>query len=172
MNGSQEQPLANDTHQDNSLLPKNKQIKRRIFSSAGGRKPGLAKNRNRLQTAKYSNPVSKVAYNRWKGGSQQNKRTRKGKSSTQSKYSENKAKNVPLNEYNWPEDKEPTNNGRPVTAKKYNNAQIARTQTNYDAKRQNIQSRGRVNATGLSGTSQSSQLKEGLLIIINKYRNK
>jgi hypothetical protein len=68
-----------------------------------------------------------------------------------------------LNEYQWPDEDWPAEaNKRPITAIKVDMQSDVRPQTNYSSKRRNIKSRGRANATGLSGTSQSSQLQDGI----------
>lgn len=163
LNNSQEQPLKHP-HNDQGLLPLNKANRRRIFSSAGNRKQKFNKPRNRIQTAKYINNVNRAVNNRWRGGSQLQTHKQKGKvSSAQSKYSDKrKKKKIPLGEYDWPDNKNPPSNyNRPVTAAHPTQGAGNRGQINYDERRRNIQSRGRVNATGLSGTSQSSQVQDG-----------
>lgn len=157
LNNSHEQPI--NKHRDKDLLP-NKPHKRRIFSSAGARKPRISKQRNRVQTAKYIRNVNKAVNTRWKGGSQLSNYNQKPKHpSMYGKYSEKKKMKVPLADYQWPvNNNNNANNQRPTTASHGNaGANLA----NYEEKRRNIQSRGKAIPTGLSGTSQSDQFDKG-----------
>lgn len=171
LNNSQEHPLNNKQNKGKGLLPHEKAGKRRIFSSAGGRKHRMTKTKNRIQTAKYINNVNRAANQRWRGGSQLQTHSKKGKVNVpQSKFSEKKKKRIPLGEYEWPESKDFKDNyNRPVTAI-HGDAIENRPQTNYDSRRRNIQSRGKANPTGLSGTSQSSHKQEGKLNRTHSYQ--
>ena len=69
-------------------------------------------------------------------------------------------KKIPLCDYNWSDNNAPKEfNNRPITAKSgtYDNIN---QRTDFDSMRQNMQSRGKANPTGLSGTSQSSNVHD------------
>lgn len=170
LNHSQEQPLPKKQMKDN-LIPSHKVNKRRILSSTGPKRNKLGKPRNRIQTAKYINNVNKAVHNRWRVNSQLNNHDKKAKiGSAQGKYSDNKKKKkgIPLADYAWPADTTTHNNGRPTTAGHMGEPNPVRP--NFEAQRRNIQSRGRANPTGLSGTSQSSQAQDGRCILNTRYR--
>ena len=70
------------------------------------------------------------------------------------------SKQIPFSDYKWPETNNPGGNPqRPITAN-YGRNEVVRPATNYDAKRKEIQSRGKAVATELSGISQD-ELPEG-----------
>ena len=161
LNNSQEQPLIREEPRNIHVSHKKNQ-KRRIFSSAGGRKNRLLKNKNRVQTAKHLNNRP-YPNNKWRGGSQLYGYKPKGRGFTSGdRSSTKKKKKIPLGEYNWPEDKNPhEGNGRPITASHGNYVGPHKHPTDYDKMRQEVQSRGKAIPTGLSGTSQSSHMKDG-----------
>lgn len=132
--------------------------KKRIFSSAGGRRHKLLHNKNRVQTAKYFNRGGpRATHNRWKGGSNLNMNKKKGK-----RHIKVGKKKIPLGEYAWPESHGNfQNNQRPITASHGENPRGGRRPQNYDVMRRKIQSRGKANPTDLSGTSQSSNVQDG-----------
>jgi hypothetical protein len=154
VNNSHERPINGG-----DLLP-NKEKKRRIFSSTGARKPRVAKQRNRIQTAKYIRTVNKAVNNRWSGGGQLHSYYKRSENpSSQGKYSDKKRKKIPFTDYKWPEnDINNLNNPRPATAKHGDSRAVGRgASPKYGDKRRNIQSRGKAAVTGLTGTSQSDK---------------
>ena len=157
LNNSQEQPLAKISEKPGTAKP----MKRRIFSSANPRRgKGSNKFKNRATTAKYGARRSNH-HNKFRSGSQIYSyvgNTKKPKTSTGSyKNSTKKRKKVPLNDYNWPENTGTTNyNNRPTTAKQGAYG-VPNERPDFDSMRQNMQSRGKAAATGLSGTSDSSK---------------
>lgn len=111
--------------------------------------------------------MNRAVHSRWRGGSQLHSYSKKNKNSKpNSRLSEKKGKKrIPLGDYQWPESNENIDRAvRPVTAINPNIRGDMRPATNYEAKRRNIQSRGKANPTGLSGTSQSSGPKEGKVL--------
>lgn len=154
---------VNNSHErvnNGGALIMSKEKKRRIFSSTGARKPRVAKQRNRIQTAKYIRTVNKAVNNRWSGGSQLHSYYKRSNNpSSQGVYSDKKKKKIPFTDYKWPEnDINILNNQRPTTAKHGDSRTAGRgPSAKYDDKRRDIQSRGKAAGTGLSGTSQSDQ---------------
>ena len=104
LNNSQERPLTRKQH-DRGLIPNSKAGKRRIFSSTGQRprKNRVPKNRNRIQTAKYVRNVNRVVNYCWRGGSSTGAYKSKPKRQSATSKQSEKKKQIPLAEYQWPE---------------------------------------------------------------------
>lgn len=156
INNSHEHPLL--VKDENKVVESKSHPKKRVFSSVGSRKTRQIKNKKRLQTAKHSTTKSNLG--KWRGSNHKPAYTKNYKANVGSTKYYSKKK-IPLDEYNWEEKEYKYNDKRPMTAKRISADNIQRPQTNYDAMRRNIQSRGKANPTGLTGTSQSSQRPDG-----------